>query len=277
LIKDIYNDIIEQIKEILHNGSQLSIRDIIKSPHLANHDFENVIALIKFLISKEFLEIKKKSSLNNLSATIVTWNDTKSDLKIPERELREFNSIKLCMTFPPFDLSGLSTQMKQHDISMGSLIEEFSHLFSKAKTTIKICSPFLEYNGFEYFKERLIKKARARVNIKMLSRQIKIGEKNSRYYNIKKIYDCFQQEGLEQYIDIRNYYYKSMDDKLVSSIHAKMIIVDDSFSYIGSGELRKNSFTKNFETGVILTGSKVIETAIIFDKIFSKSEVVKFV
>ena len=122
----------------------------------------------------------------------------------------------------------------------------------------------------------MIKKAKLKVSLQILSRQIKIEEKNSRYTDIKKVYECFLKKGLERFIDIRNYYYQSKDNKLMSSIHAKIIIIDDNLAYVGSGEIRKNSFEKNLEVGVILTGSKVSELTLIFNKLFSKSEVVQF-
>jgi len=277
LIEDIYEDIIEKIRKILKDGTQLSIRELINSKYLANYEYENVIALIKFLLSSNFLEIKSQTSLNEFETSIIEWNETKHDLKIPKRKLLEFDTTRLCITFPPFNISGLLSQMKEHYINMNSLLDEFSNLFSKAKTSIKICSPFLEYNGFEYFKEILIKKAKLKVNLQVLSRQIKIEEKNSRYNDIKKVYECFLKEGLERFIDIRNYYYQSKDNKLMSSIHAKIIIIDDNLAYVGSGEIRKNSFEKNLEVGVILTGSKVSELTLIFNKLFSKSEVVQFI
>jgi len=275
LIEDIYEDIIDKIRKILKEKTQLSIKELITT-YLTNYEYENIIALIKFLLSSNILVLKNPNSENDLETSIVQWNEVKKDLKIPKRKFPEFNTIRLCVTFPPFDTSGLLIQLKKHHININSLLNEFSSLFSKAKTSIKISSPFLEYNGFEYFKDILIQKAKLKVKLQILSRQIKINEKNSRYNDIKRIYECFSKEKLENFIDIRNYYYQSKNHILMSSIHAKIILIDDNIAYIGSGEIRKNCFEKNLEVGVILTGSKVTELVLIYDKLFSKSEVMEF-
>ena len=50
-----------------------------------------------------------------------------------------------------------------------------------------------------------------------------------------------------------------------------MIVCDYEYAYVGSGELRRNSFDKNFEIGVILEGGKAYQLGKIFDKLFSVS------
>jgi len=50
-----------------------------------------------------------------------------------------------------------------------------------------------------------------------------------------------------------------------------MIVCDYEHAYVGSGELRKNSFDKNFEVGIVLKGEKAFQLGIIFDRLFSVS------
>jgi len=273
LIEPPYERIIKEIKIIISSSNGTSIRELIESNSLSMFDYEDLIASIKFLISSSAIIISKKSHL--FKDNEVKWNSKNIDIKIPQKELLKIDSTRICATFPPFNTSGLINQMKDHQIQMNSLVDEFNYLFSRAKSTIKICSPFLEYNGFNFFKEVLIKKAKMDVKIKILSRQIKLNEKNTRYFDIEKLYKVFDEKGLKKKIEIRNYYYQSKE-RLTSSIHAKLIIIDDNLAYIGSGEIRKNSFEKNLELGVIISGSKVTELSLLFDKLFSKSEVVIF-
>jgi phosphatidylserine/phosphatidylglycerophosphate/cardiolipin synthase-like enzyme len=44
-------------------------------------------------------------------------------------------------------------------------------------------------------------------------------------------------------------------------------------AYVGSGELRYNSFNKNFELGVIINNTKIVkELRYIFEILFSRSQ-----
>lgn len=274
---DTYEAIIKIIRKELQDKNHITIKELIASNYLAEYEYENIIALLKFLLASNFLISNNHFSVNDFENNIIGWNKEKDDIIIPKRKSLTFDTTRLCITFPPFNTSSLLSHMKTHSIIMNSLLDEFTNLFSRATFSIKICSPFLEYDGFEYFKDLLIQKAKQRVSIQILSRQIKLGEKFTRYDDIKEVYNCFLREGVESFLNIRNYYYQSKDNKLVSGIHAKLIIIDDTLAYIGSGEVRKNSFERNLEIGVILTGSKVSELSMIFNKLFSKSEVIDFI
>ncbi|MBN1213837.1 MAG: hypothetical protein JXA99_00190 [Candidatus Lokiarchaeota archaeon] len=272
-----YDDIIKIIKDILNNDNEISVNQLINSRDLANYEYENKLSLTKYLLSIGLLELKDQNSNNTLESLVVRWNKEKNDFVVPKKKILNFNTIRICITLPPFNISGLINQMKKYNFQMNSLVKEFSDLFLRAKTSIKICSPFLEYNGFAYFEEILINKVRQGVKLQILSRQIKYDDKDSRFGDFKNIFKVFLDKGLDRSINIRNYYFQSKDKLLMSSIHAKMILIDDYFAYIGSGEIRKNSFKKNLEIGIILSGSKVSELVYIFDKLFSKSEVMNFV
>jgi len=77
------------------------------------------------------------------------------------------------------------------------------------------------------------------------------------------------------YIQIRNYHYNSYN-YVNSSTHAKFIVCDEKVACVGSGELRKNSFEKNFELGVITNGIKAKQLDIIFNELFSVSKEIIF-
>ena len=60
----------------------------------------------------------------------------------------------------------------------------------------------------------------------------------------KKYQNIFEQRNPS--ISIHNYHFFK-ERSVVSSIHAKIIVCDYKYAYVGSGERRKNSFDKNFE------------------------------
>lgn len=50
--------------------------------------------------------------------------------------------------------------------------------------------------------------------------------------------------------------------------HAKLIIIDDTYCYVGSANLTHHSLSNNFEFGLLLSGDKVDRVAAVFDNVF---------
>lgn len=219
---------------------------------------------IYYLISKDCIGITEPSR---------RFEKTKIKLlEKPEIELAETRMIeeypKILISFPPYNIFGLGAELKQLGFPISTLKEGFQKLFEIAEHNIYICSPFLEYYGFETYIPILLSKARSGVDIKIIARQIGSRDPDNRHEQIAKILKTFKQKNAP--ISIRDYHF-ARDKEVLSSIHAKMIICDYEYAYIGSGELRINSFDKNFEVGVVLRGEKAFQLGKIFDKLFSAS------
>ena len=268
-----YETIISILNNKFSEKENYTIDDLLNLEEIKKFNSEKVVALIKFLISYDKIHIVNSNN-KRFNKYIVRWNKFKDLEELPVKKELKFIDTELCVTLPPFDKFGLSYFLNKNRIKIVELQEIFTSLLKNAKNTIKICSPFLEYSGFEFFKDILLSKARNKVTIEILSRQIKKTEENSRFEDIKRIIELFKSKELGDYLSVRNYYYQTEGKRLASSIHAKLIVIDGYKAYIGSGEIRKNSFDKNFELGVIVSGEKVKEIEMIFDNIFSKSEVI---
>ena len=270
-----YQEIIDTIKSIFHSKGQNTVKELLYSSNLKSFSQEVVIALIKLLISSDQLLVKNSTD-KKFRDILLGWNPTDMSFELPSITPYKFEDVRICLSLPPFAIFGLTDSLDEKNIPLNLLLEEFTKLFLKANQSIKICSPFLEFNGFEYFKDTLLGKAQHKVDIQILSRQINTSENNTRFAHMKKIFELFRQTGCDNSLNIRNYYFQSKENKLISSIHAKMIIIDDIEAYVGSGEIRRNSFEKNLEVGLIMKGTKVKELAFVFDEIFARSEVIKF-
>ncbi len=195
-------------------------------------------------------------------------------VKIPEIKYdNKKNNLfpKILVSLPSFNYFGLESELNSLNVPFYNMNIEFKNLFENSTNTIYICSPFLEFNGIKEFLPILISKSKSDVDIKIISREINKSKK--KFNEIKKIYNQFNNENAK--VEIRDYYYES-NNRLASSIHAKLIISDNKLAYIGSGELQKNSFEKNFESGVIIDGIKAQQIGLIFEKIFSLSSVVNW-
>jgi phosphatidylserine/phosphatidylglycerophosphate/cardiolipin synthase-like enzyme len=216
-----------------------------------------------YLLSKDCLIIVEPSK--KFERTKIKLIE-KPEIELIGDRLRE-EYPKILISLPPYNMFGLETELRRLDFPVNTLKEEFQKLFEKANHTIYICSPFLEYNGFDTYLPPLLSKAKDGVDIKIIARQISNTDPGSRYEQIKRIQKIFGEKNVP--ISIRNYHF--FKGGIVSSTHAKMIVRDYEYAYVGSGELRRNSFDKNFEVGVILKGEKAFQLGKIFDKLFSVS------
>lgn len=238
------------------------IKDIICDKYNTNEEI--IDNLIFYLIDNENIKIIDESKrFNNQKITLVD----KPDLKL--ETIKEEKYPKMVLTLPPFNKYGIESKLGDLISDKNNLKKSFMALFKKASSNIYICSPFLEYTGIEPFINILISKAKQGVNIKVLSRQIKKNNHNTRYKQIEKLKKHFIENDCK--INIRNYYYQH-ENRLASSTHAKMIIVDKYLAYIGSGELRQNSYNKNLEVGLIIRGEKAEKLGELFEYMFEISE-----
>ncbi|MFW9939415.1 MAG: phospholipase D family protein [Candidatus Thorarchaeota archaeon] len=271
---DYYFNIVRIIEDSVRDKKAFIIKDVINLRELQSHDYSEIKAFLKYLIQIEKIIIIQKEN-RTFEDYIVKWNP---DLRItfPVIEDLTFKDVKACVTLPPFNIYGLTDILNEKQIKVNFLKDEFEKLFQSAQKSIKICSPFIDWNGFRYFKDILISKAKKKVNIQILSREIEKQKNFYKFQELERIYTFFKDNFLTPFVDIRNYYFETEDKRLASSIHAKLIIIDNERAYVGSGEIRENSFKKNLEIGVILSGKKIEKFVLIFDNLFARSEVIRF-
>jgi len=264
-VNEKYRPIFEVLIEFLLNNPDISIEELKKrilSEHTA--DEGEIYEIIYYLVSKNcisIVETSRKFEKNKIRLI------EKPEIKLVGEETND-EYPKIVISLPPYNIFGLETELRQLNFPINNLKDEFQKLFEKAYHSISICSPFLEYNGFNIYLPILLSKAKDGVDIKIIARQISKTEPDTRYDQIKKIQQIFYEKNVP--ISIRNYHFSNQRG-IVSSTHAKMIICDYKYAYIGSGELRRNSFEKNFEVGVILEGKTAYQLGKIFDKLFSVS------
>jgi len=260
-----YYDIFESLTDILLQNPCIRIEQL-KKEVLAIHSVNEQIIdeIIYYLLSKNclaFVEPSKKFERSKIALV------EKPEVELVGDRARE-EYPKIVISLPPYNIFGLETELRQLDFPINTLKEEFQKLFEKAKHSIYICSPFLEYNGFNIYIPTLISKVKSGVDIKIITRQISNTDLDTRYEQIERIRKTFEKKNAP--ISIRSYHF-SRERSVVSSTHAKVIVCDYEYAYVGSGELRRNSFEKNFEVGVILKGEQAYQLGKIFDKLFSVS------
>jgi len=264
-VEEKYYSFMNEMIEYLSECKEIQIKQLIEyfiTRHNVNNEF--IIEIIHYLQSKGSIVITEDNVIfQNNKIKMVTKPEIEQMEKIEEKYPQ------ICVSFPPFDIYGLESKISQHNMNFDTLKNSFHRLFNSATKTIGICSPFLEYNGIDDFLPVLLKKAKEGVKIQILSRQISDKDPNNRYNQILDVKKVFNDHKLP--ISIRNYHYY-LNGKIASSTHAKIVVIDSLYAYVGSGEIRKNSFEKNFEIGIIVDGEEARKIGIIFNDLYSVSE-----
>ncbi|WP_321421774.1 phospholipase D-like domain-containing protein [uncultured Methanobacterium sp.] len=258
-----YFTLFTSLLKLISENPEITIEQAV---HTLSDEYsvEMIQESIVYLLSKEFLDVVNTSKQFDNQKLILA--------KIPEIDLNNRGDKlypKILLSLPSFNFFGLESELSSLNGIFYNMKDEFKLLFENAEKTIYICSPFLEFKGISEFLSILIPKAKSGVDIKIISREI--NKSKNKFNEMKKIYSQFNSKNAN--IEIRDYYYE-FNFKLASSVHAKLIITDNKLAYIGSGELRENSFEKNFESGVIINGNKAHQIGLIFEKIFSLSTIV---
>lgn len=148
----------------------------------------------------------------------------------------------------------------------------FEKILLSGDRIIRISSPFFEKNitnqsGMEHFENILKIKLNSGCKIIILTREV---HKRSKDFNW--LIDVAKNSNFPHNLEIYDFHMINNDMIIDSSLHAKLIIADQSMAYLGSAELRFNSVYKNFEAGIVISGASVQGIVELFESIIAISK-----
>lgn len=263
---EMYSTLAKDINENFEIGKIYSVNEIITFFKMENLSTSIIKDFIFYLIIKEFFKIKEYRK-DIIQSKIIFQK--KIQLKIKP-------SIKkppspLVISIPPFNKFGFESALREQQIEYVPIKDKLVELIENARKNIKICSPFMELYNLKEIEDLIISKLDDRVTVKILTRELNDPE-SDRYNQFNKFVNRIKNLDLIDKIEIRDYHF-SNNGVVLSSTHSKIMIVDDKIAYLGSGEIRYNSFFKNFEIGMIFNDSNLVnDLSAIFDIIFSMSK-----
>lgn len=249
-------------------------------------NFINKLLDNKIMSTTEFRQILLKE-YNNLQLIdiIIKKGESEENISINHGKIKlikkfDFESsnseIDICFSIPPFEKVALETILKTKRVSFMTIENCFKYLIKHSKKTIKISSPFFEKSGWDRLENEFLEFLKKGGKIIILYRGKEIykdeetlGSKR-RQQDTLKIIDFLHKKGFDNQIEFREYHYS--EKRIRSSTHAKLFISDSKEAYIGSGEIRKNSFDINFEMGVLLKGNLVKDIENVFDFMLETSK-----
>jgi len=225
-------------------------------------------SLLKELNNKELIDIILEKGINEGNFNI---QDNFIFLINKFKINKNKSSVELCISIPQFEKVALDRILEVNRINIITIESAFKTLIKNSKESIKICSPFFEYNGWKRLEYEFLDYLKKGGEIKIICRNFSNGFRN---HEDKILFlDYISRMGFEENIEFREYHFEK--NQVESSTHAKLFITDKTEAYIGSAEIRKNSYDKNFEMGVLLKGDIVRDIERVFDYMFDISQKVK--
>jgi len=248
VLKVIIDDIIESAKAV----EQRDIINNYKGPPEAKSS--ELRAIIEWAVLKNYLQRKLKNP-RDTSLISISSNDVIELFK---------NDIDIVISIPVHTELGLG-RVKMRN-KMIETRDAFYQVITSAQSELRISSPFLQENilmkeGLPDLKEIFIKLFENGCRISILSREL-YARRGPEVSWLKKLAD---KNGHSELLHIYDYHHEATKKKVISSTHSKMIIADVSMAYVGSGELRKNSLSNNFEVGCLIRGPIVAGLCEAFD------------
>lgn len=217
------------------NGSRMSM-----ALSSLNHMVENGLVSVKsdqtysLRVSRDYLSAIKNQLLGYLYAK-------------SEEESATFD---LVMTTPkePSLLKKELSKLGANKSLIKWTTEAFEDLVRKAQKEIIVMTPFLDRAGANLLL-RLIKAKGDNVKVTVILRFLE--SRNS------EIYDEIRADLEESNVKVFDYSIEREGTKLLETFHAKVILADNNYCYLGSSNLDKYSIDNSMELGALITGESV--------------------
>ena len=260
-----YTEAMQVILELLKPARSIGVEDILRNTRGHNLPSEIVLECLEFLVSRRNLLLER--SPDGKTRYLVT--DPNGLVSIASK--KRPGPGKIVLTLPAFNRFGLEQEMWSLGMNYDLTEVAFRELFLSAKKEILICSPFAEYNGLIRFADVFSACLASGCKILLLSRQISSQDRGSRFGQIREFLALLESRSIPlDGFEIRNYHF-SDQSRVESSSHAKFIVVDGKKAYLGSADIRTNSFDRNLEVGLKVTGHRAEDLRRVFLAMFAEA------
>jgi HKD family nuclease len=162
----------------------------------------------------------------------------------------------------PLDMqSDLDALQDEHpDVGVLTLRAAAGQLLAAAESDVRLAVPFFEQSGLNTLLDEVTGLAARGVNLRVLTRGIQTGDgydHTNKCRALAKLHDLYTaNKQVDGDIEIRDFGeritgHPDNPSRHYRGIHQKMIVSDAAAAYIGSGEIRENSFLTNGEAGML--------------------------
>lgn len=139
-------------------------------------------------------------------------------------------------------------------------------LLLNAQSSVRIANPY--FDSEQTVVEDIASLPRRGVSTKILTRETEDPDPQLRD-TLKALYQHLDGHS-RSHLDVRDLYETDpTTGRQQVATHAKMVVIDEEFCYIGSANLTYHSLLRNFEFGVLLSGEVTESVATLFDDVFA--------
>ena len=150
-------------------------------------------------------------------------------------------------------------------------VNVYRQLMDMARNEILIISPFLERSGINACRKEFNNAAMRGVTIKLITR-LPDESSISRKLGLMDLQAIFESKKASDKLSIRTFH-RFSGSYIEYGVHAKIIVADGKVGYVGSGEIRSNSFFVLVEIGKIIKGLDIQQLVMIFNTLWENSEI----
>ncbi len=245
------------------------------------------------LLFLDYLVKQKKISAKIQGNTKIYYLDDLDKIKstIPKSDVMINDVIgndKLVINFPLSLAEELNSLRKKYvSVDIINLIDAFKLLLRVAEKEVCLILPFFESSGLSYLIDDFSVVATKGVSIKIITRGILEIERDgfpfiSKIRAFRKLISIYNDNKTnpETRIQIREYSSRITNHSSTHSlhyegIHQKIIVVDNKYSYVGSGEIREASFLTNGEAGIIQLGENALFWRDFFNVFWQEAKIIE--
>jgi hypothetical protein len=207
----------------------------------------------KVTLSLEFIEALNKAlpahMMNNATLS-VPWD---AFYQAHDNKTYSAQSIEFVCSVPAQVESFMRESSIDTGIWPGSLLDCMANAFANARKEVIVISPYWSRSGVEALLRRMPATALVGVNLIILTLP------EAHHKNEAREALCYfkrQTEIRKATCDIRSF---QIHDDWTPMLHAKALIADSNFGYMGSANFTGNGVDSSVEIGISFTGAKAIE------------------
>lgn len=240
---------IQILDKILSSSNSVYSREYLTSGHLGSR-VSLALTTLKLLEETEILSAADNTYSVNASQQYILSVKNQLHGYMYAKEEQDEPSFDLVMTTPkePSILKKELSKLGADKSLIKWTTEAFEDLVRKAQTEIIIMTPFLDSAGAELLL-KLVHAKNADVKMTVILRFLE--SRNSEVFNE------IRGELLRADVRVVDYSLERERSRMLETFHAKVILADDNYCYLGSSNLDKYSIENSMELGALITGSSV--------------------
>lgn len=260
-------EIYHWLAEFLHEEGDLDRSTVHET--LGNRA-EDALFFLEFLVARGVLKSQRQGTAtvytlvdpDSLDDLLGAYTDEEETTATETRDDGGLPTENQLVVSTPLDMQPELERLRDDhpEVSVLSLRQATKHLLRSADSKVLLSVPFFEQSGLNALLDEVTALARAGVDLQVLTRDVKSGDgynHTNKCRALAKLCDLYTaNQQVAGTLEIRDFGdrisgHPKNPSRHYRGVHQKMVVVDDTAAYVGSGEIRENSFLANGEAGTL--------------------------